>query len=70
MAESQRQKPPEGGFRGKSRRLLRAGDQAVSPKTDTVTSTTTSVCRATLTVLSLTTLIGPLGRRTWALATL
>jgi hypothetical protein len=37
--------------------------QAVSPYTETVMSTTTSVCKATLTVLSPTTLIGPFGMR-------
>jgi hypothetical protein len=37
---------------------------ALSPYTVTVISTTTSVCSATLTVLSHTTLIGPAGMRT------
>jgi hypothetical protein len=36
----------------------------------TVMSTTTSVCKATLTVLSPTVLIGPLGMRTCDFATL
>ena len=44
--------------------------QAVSPYTETVISTTTSVCNATLTVLSPMTLMGPLGIRTWDLGTL
>ena len=43
--------------------------QAVSPSTDTLMSTTTSVCSCTLTVLSPTVLIGPLGIRTCALTT-
>ena len=47
-----------------------ARDQAVSPYTDTLTSTTTSVCSDTLTAESPTTLIGPWGMRTWALVKL
>jgi hypothetical protein len=43
---------------------------AVSPYTVTLISTTTSVCNATLTVLSPVCLIGPLGMRTCDLATL
>jgi hypothetical protein len=50
--------------------LVSGLDQAVSPYTVTVMSTTTSVWSATLTVLSPTTLIGPLGIRTCDLATL
>ena len=61
----QRKSRPKAAFRGAQR-----GDQAVSPSTVTVMSTTTSVCRATETLLSPTALIGPLGMRTWALATL
>ncbi len=61
-----KEKPPEGGLS----RSAGNGAQAVSPSTVTVMSTTTSVCSATDTVLSLTVLIGPLGMRTWALATL
>ena len=47
-----------------------ARDQAVSPYTDTLTSTTTSVCKDTLTAESPTTLMGPWGMRTWALVRL
>jgi hypothetical protein len=43
---------------------------AVSPYTVTVMSTNTSVCNATLTVLSPVCLIGPLGMRTCAFAIL
>ncbi len=43
---------------------------AVSPYTVTVMSTATSVCNATLTVLSPVCLIGPLGIRTCAFAIL
>ncbi len=54
------------------RRLLDGAgrDQAVSPYTETVNSTTTSVCNATLTVLSPMVLMWPLGRRICDLATL
>jgi len=45
-------------------------DQAVSPYTDTLTSTTTSVCKDTLTAESPTSLMGPWGMRTWALVRL
>lgn len=45
-------------------------DQVDSPYTVTVISTNTSVCNETPTLVSPTTLIGPLGRRTWDLATL
>ena len=44
--------------------------QAVSPYTDTVILTATSVCNATLTVVSPTVLIGPAGMRTCDLTTL
>jgi hypothetical protein len=59
-----KKKPPAGGFLGRTMKLY-----AVSPYTVTLMSTTTSVCRATETVLSPTVLMGPLGMRTWALAT-
>lgn len=73
--------PPEKQSRPEGRLLKdKAGDSAalfllcrrryaVSPYTVTVISTTTSVCNCTLTVVSLTVLIGPLGRRTCDLAT-
>ena len=48
----------------------RCSDQAVSPSTDTVTSTTTSVCKATATEDSLTVLIGPMGIRICDLSSL
>jgi hypothetical protein len=47
-----------------ARSLGASNSYALSPYTVTVMSTTTSVCNATLTVLSPTTLIGPLGMRT------
>jgi len=61
---AQRKSRPKAAF------FLTFWAQAVSPSTVTVMSTTTSVCSATETVLSPTTLIGPLGMRTCALATL
>ncbi len=63
---AKKQKPP-----GANRAACRgSGTQAVSPYTVTLMSTSTSVCRDTLTPLSPTTLIGPLGMRICDLTTL
>ena len=51
-------------------RSVETDAQAVSPYTETEISTTTSVCKATLTLVSPTSLIGPLGMRTWDFTTL
>ena len=68
LASGMRQSRADEKSRCKQRLWLSArGNQAVSPYTETLTSTTTSVCRDTLTEVSPTTLMGPWGMRTWAL---
>ena len=67
IAEPKEKKPPSTRPDGFSER---SENQAVSPYTVTVTSTTTSVCNATDTVESLTNLMGPWGMRIWDLTSL